>query len=87
MNTAVGVALLALAWLSEGCSVHAGLSNAPTFGATPVAPRRVHDVIANGDDSCERLGSGSPLRGHAPPCEREAAPISHVPAMAFGPAP
>jgi|HubBroStandDraft_1064217.scaffolds.fasta_scaffold303985_2 hypothetical protein len=87
MNTAVGVALLALAWLSHGCSVHAGLSNAPTLGATPMAPRRAHDVIANGNESCERLSSGSPLRGHAPPCEREAAPTSPVPAMAFVPLP
>jgi hypothetical protein len=87
MNTALVVALLALAWVSDGCSVHAGLSNAPTLGATPGAPRRVHDVIANGDDSCERLGSGSPLRGHAPPCEREHARTFHAPAMAYVPPP
>jgi hypothetical protein len=87
MNTAAVVALLAFAWVSDGCSLHAGLSNAPALGATPGAPRRVHDVIANGEDSCQRLGTGSPLRGHAPPCEREAAPRSPVPTMAYVPPP
>jgi hypothetical protein len=75
----LGVALIALVSVSTGCSVHAGLANAPTLGATPGAPRRVHDVIANGTDSCERLGLGSPLRGHEPSCDGEVAPRSSVP--------
>jgi len=79
MKPTVVVAMIALASVSSGCSVHAGLSNAPTLGATPGASRRVHDVIANGTDSCERLGSGSPLRGHEPSCDGEAAPRSPVP--------
>ena len=46
-----------------------GLANAPVLpGDTPET--RVHDVIANGHDACERAGfpQGEVLRGHVPPC-------------------
>ena len=86
MKPTLGVALTALVWVSSGCSVHADLSNAPTLGATPGAPRRVHDAIANGTDSCERFGSGSPLRGHEPSCDGEVTPRSSVP-VAYVPRP
>jgi hypothetical protein len=55
-----------------GCSstVQVGLANAPLLinGATPET--RVHDVIANGHDACERDGfpPGEVLKGHVPPC-------------------
>jgi hypothetical protein len=54
-----------------GCtsSVQVGLANAPWLGGeTPET--RVHDVIANGHDSCERSAfpQGGVLRGQIPPC-------------------
>jgi hypothetical protein len=41
-----------------GCSssVRVGLANAPVLGGM-TADARVHDVIANGPDSCERTGA------------------------------
>lgn len=63
--------VFALSSPSLGCAVRAGLANAPALGATPGAERRVHDVIANGNDSCERRAAGSPLRGRLPPCASE----------------
>src|SRR5580692_13202944 len=55
-----------------GCTstVQVGLANAPLLinGETPET--RVHDVIANGHDSCERSAfpQGGVLRGQIPPC-------------------
>jgi hypothetical protein len=55
-----------------GCTstVQVGLANAPLLinGGTPET--RVHDVIANGHDSCERSAfpPGEVLRGEIPPC-------------------
>jgi hypothetical protein len=86
VKPAVVVALIALVSVSSGCSVHAGLSNAPILGSTPGATRRVHDVVANGTDSCERHGSGSPLRGREPSCDGEVAPRTPVP-VAYVPRP
>jgi hypothetical protein len=69
----VGI-LMSLAPLS--CATTVGLANAPALGASPRADAGVHDVVANGRDSCERgLGPG-PLRYQVPPCpgvERPAA--------------
>lgn len=58
---------------SLGCApvVQAGLSNVPAPDPTRIADSRVHDVIANGPDSCGRRyapGPG-PLRNQIPPCE------------------
>lgn len=76
----------ALLWLAItatplGCSVRPGLANAPVLGAVPPGNGRQHDVIANGHDSCERLGAGSPLRGRLPPCgsDRSAGPSAAAP--------
>lgn len=66
--------LLALVAVSVGCSVHPGLSNAPALGAVPPSGGRDHDVVANGRDSCERVGGGSPLREHLPPCDSDSSP-------------
>jgi hypothetical protein len=53
-----------------GCGgvVQAGLANAPSPNGSPET--RVHDVIANGHDACERsmFPQGEVLRGHIPPC-------------------
>ena len=57
-----------------GPTVQAGLANAPWLGGdTPET--RVHDVIANGRDACERSSfpQGDVLRGHFPPCSSEKA--------------
>lgn len=75
MNTAV--ALLIALTTSLGCSVHAGLSNAPALGTRPGGERQGHDVVANGAESCQRHAPASPLRGHLPPCQSEA-PASPV---------
>ncbi len=57
--------------LLMGCasSLQVGLANAPGLGGA-TAETRVHDVIANGRDSCERSAfpQGDVLRGHIPPC-------------------
>jgi hypothetical protein len=53
-----------------GTTVQVGLANAPLLinGGTP--ENRVHDVIANGHDACERSAfpPGEVLRGQIPPC-------------------
>jgi hypothetical protein len=49
-------------------AVQPGLANVPALSTSPVADASVHDVIANGRDSCERgLGAG-PLRHQFPLC-------------------
>ncbi len=64
----VGVVLLGAPC---GCasSVQLGLANAPSLGHEPVETR-VHDVIANGHDACERsmFPEGGVLRGQFPSC-------------------
>jgi hypothetical protein len=80
MATSIRVSLIALA-LVTGCSstlpLQPGLASAPKLGKdTPET--RVHDVIANGHDACERTGfpPGEVLRGHVPPCSTEkSAPV------------
>ena len=74
--------LVALSSPSLGCAVSSGLANVPALGTTPGAERRVHDVIANGNDSCERRATGSPLRGRLPPCANQGA---STPITAFQP--
>jgi len=71
--------LMLLAPVACTTMVRPGLANAAALGGTPV-DARVHDVIANGSDSCERrLGSG-PLRNEVPPCPTARPPASD-PAM------
>lgn len=71
-------------WL--GCAsvppVTPGLANAPDLGGSAPVDERVHDVVANGRDSCESVTGRSPLRGHAPPC-----PTVTPPAAVAGPSP
>jgi hypothetical protein len=73
MTPSIGASVVAFAFI-VGCSpsLQVGLANAPALGRdTPET--RVHDVIANGRDSCERSGfpQGEVLRGHVPPCDAE----------------
>jgi hypothetical protein len=60
-----------------GClSAQPGLANVagiPAGGPGGTPEMRVHDVIANGRDSCPRSGEGSVLRGQIPPCGAEQA--------------
>jgi hypothetical protein len=70
MGISIPVSVFVFALLA-GCSssVQVGLANAPVLGgATPEA--RVHDVVANGHDACERSAfpQGEVLRGQTPPC-------------------
>jgi hypothetical protein len=68
--------LMSLAPLACGTTVHPGLANVPALGTSPVAGASVHDVVANGRDSCERGLRPGPLRYQVPPCpgvERPAA--------------
>jgi hypothetical protein len=62
--------------LVAGCSpsVTPGLANVPSLGHVN-ADVRVHDVVANGGDACERSGfpEGEVLRGQLPPCVAEEA--------------
>jgi hypothetical protein len=68
----------ALLFASFGCAttVHPGLANAPGLGGTRIAGARVHDVIANGQDSCGRRlePDPGPLRYRLPPCRQEVGP-------------
>ena len=70
MAASIRISILA-GLLLVGCSsnLQAGLTNVPVIGGdTPET--RVHDVIANGHDACERSGfpQGDVLKGHIPPC-------------------
>ncbi|MGA2449077.1 MAG: hypothetical protein ABTD50_10405 [Polyangiaceae bacterium] len=64
------LSILAFAF-SAGCgsTLQVGLANAPGLGGT-TPESRVSDVIANGQDACERSGSrqGEVLRGQIPAC-------------------
>ncbi len=75
MGTSAHVSVFACVFLL-GCAsrVQAGLANAPALGGA-TQEDRVHDVIANGRDSCERnaFPQGEVLRGHIPPCVKEKA--------------
>jgi hypothetical protein len=65
-------------WFALGCAptVHPGLANAPGLGGTRIVDARVHDVIANGQDSCGRRldPDPGPLRYRLPPCRHESVP-------------
>ena len=69
--SAIGLGPVLVGALIAGCAVNAvpGLANAPTLGGT-TAETRVHDVVANGKDACERSAfpEGAVLRGQIPPC-------------------
>lgn len=71
-----------------GCTSTVGLANAPSLinGGTPET--RVHDVIANGPDSCERSAfpQGEVLKGHLPPCVKKER-LARVPDFIWTPAP
>jgi hypothetical protein len=62
--------VVSIAFASFGCSasVEPGLANAPRLGGTGLADESVHDVIANGADSCGRHAERGPLRYRVPPC-------------------
>jgi hypothetical protein len=66
-----GVALVGMlvSLTAVGCAmtVQPGLANVPAL-SSPVADASVHDVIANGRDSCERGFGAGPLRHQFPPC-------------------
>jgi hypothetical protein len=55
---------------SLGCaiSVQPGLTNVPALSISPVADANVHDVVANGRDSCERGLRPRPRRYPIPEC-------------------
>jgi hypothetical protein len=71
-KTAVSSVVAALCLSACGGVVQPGLANAPVLGGA-TAETRVHDVIANGHDSCERsmFPQGGVLRGQVPPCRSE----------------
>jgi hypothetical protein len=69
--------LMFLGPLACASTVHPGLANAPALGSNPPVDATVHDVVANGRDSCERKLGPGPLRDEVPPCpgvERPASP-------------
>jgi hypothetical protein len=59
--------------LACGCTVQAGLANAPQLGGTTIADPRVQDVIADGPDSCGKKLDPGPLRYRVIPCPRAGA--------------
>jgi hypothetical protein len=64
----MAAALAVCALCGCGGALQPGLANAPSLNGTPET--RVHDVIANGRDACERsmFPTGEVLRGQIPPC-------------------
>jgi hypothetical protein len=58
---------------SLGCptGVQPGLANVPVLSTSPVADANVHDVVANGRDSCERGQGPGPQRYQIPECADE----------------
>jgi hypothetical protein len=87
MATSIRMLVFACALLAGcGSTFPVGLANAPGLGGdTPET--RVHDVVANGHDSCERSGfpQGDVLRGHVPPCATEQKRIVAAPAPSATP--
>jgi hypothetical protein len=73
MNASCLVSVLGCCFfIGCGSVVQPGLANAPSLGG--VSPEtRVHDVVANGHDACERsmFPQGEVLRGQIPPCIRK----------------
>jgi hypothetical protein len=67
--------LMLLARVACTTMVRPGLANAAALGGTPV-DARVHDVIANGGDSCERRLGPGPLRNEVPACPTARTPVS-----------
>jgi len=55
-----------------GPTLQVGLASAPALGGDS-PETRLHDVISNGHDACERSAfpAGEVLRGHTPPCNKE----------------
>src|ERR1700730_819615 len=73
--------------LACGCAVQPGLANAPSLGGTALAEPGVHDVIANGPDSCGRKLDPGPLRYRVIPCPRGSSSPSRPPPGASSPSP
>jgi hypothetical protein len=71
--------------LTCGCTVQPGLTNAPQLGGTTIVDPRVHDVIANGPDSCGRNMDSGPLRYRVIPCPRGSPSPSQPPPSARSP--
>jgi len=72
---------VSLATVACGTTIHPGLANALALGKGPPVDTSVHDVVANGNDSCERGFGPGPLRYQIPPCpgvERPAAAATVV---------
>jgi hypothetical protein len=76
-----------LAGAVAGCAgrVHPGLANAPDLGGAS-AESRVHDVVANGRDACQRgaFAPGEVLRGQVPPCKTQSS-VTEAPAAFVSP--
>jgi hypothetical protein len=68
--------VFSIAWPLAGCgwSLHPGLANVPRTDGLGPADDRIHDVVANGGDSCGLHAEQGPLRGRWPPCPAAAHP-------------
>ena len=67
-STALLGMLMSLAPLACATTVRPGLANVPALGSSLIADASVHDVVANGRDSCEQGLRPGPLRYQVPPC-------------------
>jgi hypothetical protein len=61
-----------------GCTqtIRPGLANVPRVGGSSPPDDGVHDVVANGDDSCGVHAEQGPLRNRWPPCPSTAHPVA-----------
>jgi hypothetical protein len=86
-KSCVLVGLTALIFVGCGFVVRPGLSNAPSLESFHRGDGEPHDVIANGNDSCERGSTmgGGPLAYRLPPCPTRTVAASIDPASRWTP--
>ena len=78
MSGSICISVVLCAFLAGcGSAVRVGLANAPGLGGATLETR-VHDVIANGRDACERSAfpPGGVLPGQTPPCSSKEAALA-----------
>ena len=68
VRRAEGAAALVVLVVACGSRVEAGLANAPAIERTS-RPQRLHDVIADGHESCPPPGEPDPLAHRLMSCE------------------
>lgn len=76
MSTVIAMSAVTLSCLTLACShvVQPGLANAPANPTTPSVYAGIHDVIANGPESCSRRPEPGGAAYRLPPCPTSTGP-------------